>query len=1049
MVDVSVPFTGESPAVVQVQQTQGRLVIGKLPCGSEVTVLIPREYEQFMMPGVCMSVHGFSVVWKEHGPHLDANLGSLKLFPACQRGDVQICEFYAGIAGWSSALRHFGKHTLVLVEKDHETAVACAARFRTRVMEVDEFLSRAFLRDVSMHTVVECDVCDDRLWIGLGLLNCGIGLSSPPCQPWSKAGCSSGLSAVQGESVKMFLERCAKQRWLVVLVEEVPGFRQHADFPGLISGLKELGLLLTVSGVYKVDSVTPLIRERWLATFVHSSVSVQNLARASGIDFSSPDFASAVHKPSMQDADILLPSSVGHAPLTIDHKAHALLTDPMLLPGVLRAKLGTSPSADDVINARILSHSQPLAGAMAAYGSQHEIPLELLQRNGLKTCLVRDPESLQVRYFSPWEIVAAMGHDATTVLSSNLTTAWRQAGNSLSPFHAFLQIVKTQMVLGDLPLMESVVPWADVLQMIRNEAIRMSMCTFHVNDELWFVQEREASTQPQLKKVRTTMVEGTVAPTVPFQVRTSDREVWATKVLPEAVSFDQPWSFSDATRGLSSFCAGGLVVVTHAQGHWMAPVHGPVQDTVERVITRALPHAEEGHFVGIYHAGQQVEWKQVIQCVPISKIIVDTRTCLVSCKCEVPLVVIQCEIDAMWKTKTMIAVLATKMHVHPDAISLWVGGLQVNDEDFLMQYETTVFIAKFKAAMPNYFSFDRLGNSDDNLRPAFTKGIRIFARHPAKRVLRTVAVEPGLTILDAVKRLLPDLTIVCPFQMYMVNAPLDHQTLVETLVQGQITEIAIEWATMRPLQVTKVTLSISKSEPGSLGFQQVHSCANACERWIRSPFKCKADAVRIPEDVSLAAVGNAYLAATQMPGSITVHAGSRLLDPVMTIGEVDVHEVISFRIAALPGGAKSGSNEAKQKIKKCLLSRGVPEAVVDDRMSQFLTKVPIEDFMPVPSDVDEMWDKMKEAANRAKFRLVQHFELKAHQKHGRASKPPSKPQKGKGNGKGNRDAKQIRAEDVVLDPKHFHDSEKPGVPVEVLPANRFGPDMAGLVVLSP
>ena len=412
-------------------------------------------------------------------------------------------------------------------------------------------------------------------------------------------------------------------------------------------------------------------------------------------------------------------------------------------------------------------------------------------------------------------------------------------------------------------------------------------------------------------------------------------------------------------------------------------------------------------------------------------------------------VVVKCAIDVIWKAKTLIGVLAIKMHVHPDALSVWVGGLQVNENDFLTQYETSEFCAKFKAAMPNYFSFDRLGNSDDNLRPAFANGLRIFARHPAKRVLRTIAVEPGLTILDAIKRLLPDLTVVCPFQMYMLNAPLEHQTLiVETLAQSQIKEIMIEWSTMRPLQVTKVVLSLSKSEPGSLGFQKVHNSASACERWIRSPFKCKADAVRIPADVSLAAVGNAYLAATQMPGSIAVHAGSRLLDPVMTLGEVDVHEVISFRMAALPGGAKSEKQEVKQKIRKCLLSRGVPEAVVDDRVSQFLTKVPIEVITPMPSDGDELWDKLKIAANEAKFRLVQHFELKEHRKNGR-SKPPSKPQKGKGNGKGSREGKQIRAEDVALDPRHFHDSENPGVPIEVLPASRFGPDMAGLVVLNP
>ena len=267
-----------------------------------------------------------------------------------------------------------------------------------------------------------------------------------------------------------------------------------------------------------------------LRPLYNSSVRVQDLTRASGIDFASPDFASGVHKPSMQDADILLPSCVGHAPLSIDPQAFAMLADPTLLPSVLRGKLGNNPSAQDVINVRVLQHTQPLAGAMAANGSQHEIPIDLLKRNGLKTCLVKDPETMEVRYFSPWEIVAAMGHDVTTALSSNMKVARRQAGDSLSPFHAFLQIVKTQIVLGNTGLLDSDVPWADVLQMIRNEAIRMSVCAFHVNDQLWFAHEKETATQPQSKKVKTAATEVAIAPTVPFQVheRMNDAEVWAT-----------------------------------------------------------------------------------------------------------------------------------------------------------------------------------------------------------------------------------------------------------------------------------------------------------------------------------------------------------------------------------------------------------------------------------------------------------------------------------------------------------------------------------------
>ena len=78
-------------------------------------------------------------------------------------------------------------------------------------------------------------------------------------------------------------------------------------------------------------------------------------------------------------------------------------------------------SPTDAFQSRVRTFNQPMVGVMAAYSRQHEIPIELLRERGLKINLVQD---LSVaRYFSPWELLAALGHSDKSVLSLELSHA--------------------------------------------------------------------------------------------------------------------------------------------------------------------------------------------------------------------------------------------------------------------------------------------------------------------------------------------------------------------------------------------------------------------------------------------------------------------------------------------------------------------------------------------------------------------------------------------------------------------------------------------------
>ena len=91
-----------------------------------------------------------------------------------------------------------------------------------------------------------------------------------------------------------------------------------------------------------------------------------------------------------------------------------------------------------------------ISGIMARYGSQHLLPIDHLLSKGLQTMLC--DEGGMLRYFSPWEFLAALGFPPSVVLSSDLSLAFQQSGNAISPVHAWLQIVKTHVALGHLSM---------------------------------------------------------------------------------------------------------------------------------------------------------------------------------------------------------------------------------------------------------------------------------------------------------------------------------------------------------------------------------------------------------------------------------------------------------------------------------------------------------------------------------------------------------------------------------------------------------------------
>ena len=71
-----------------------------------------------------------------------------------------------------------------------------------------------------------------------------------------------------------------------------------------------------------------------------------------------------------------------------------------------------------VFEASVRTPHQPLIAAMACYGNQHNLPVNLLKRKGLKTHLLRVDGV--VRYYHPMEVIAAQGFHKTAYINHNI-----------------------------------------------------------------------------------------------------------------------------------------------------------------------------------------------------------------------------------------------------------------------------------------------------------------------------------------------------------------------------------------------------------------------------------------------------------------------------------------------------------------------------------------------------------------------------------------------------------------------------------------------------
>lgn len=1007
------------------------------PCKTTAVLHVPADVDQLVSVSSSLTLLQFNLQWLDGCIHLyiDHGKGGKILFhPAVGRGAFRVAELFGGLGGWSCALEHIGCPPIAIIDHDRTVVAACARAHNAEIMSASDFFEKAMKQQIQSLVVVHACVEDPLVWAGLTALNVAVVTISPPCQPWSNSGKQTGLSVADGAVFATVLKMAGSSQMHAVLGENVKGFPQHDDYPVLIGGAAMDGLMLVSEGIFPLQRALPVIRDRWLGVFVNASTNIpdDHVQAAKDLHLGHDMFALPLPGPSLRDQNAIHVNitSGEFNELIPNEKAIQLLTRFDLLPVWMRQRVkGADP--DSVMKARCLSPETKVSGIMARYGFQHELPIEHLKSKGLMTMLLSN--GYQTRYYSPWELLAAMGFPPTTVISKDLRDSFQQCGNAISPVHAWIAIAKATVLLGDMSIFPKERAKVQSLIALLGKSMKLSEWVVDETDDLLFLKRLVVGCgiphdESDAKKQK---VEA-ITPTVPMQSQPD----LGTAIMETCPDFCMQHVSSAVS--LQPFCEGGLAVLLHAQRHWSTLVHASPEAEIGKLCKTALPHAKQEHFVGFSVNDCPSQWDQLVKCCPKTTIVFEPAVFRVMCELltdkRLPMLC-----DVTWTTETAAAFIAAHMRCNVNSIQLRHNDMEVLPGDFLLAYEPCEFRMSFKACMPAYVSFAPREEeaSEKGLTPVTPGCLRFAARHPLKKVVRTVCVQDGASYASLVKALFPELCNSLAWKIYHNNEELNPALVVVDSVS-----LKIERDCFKPVPVTEVE-RVAFDLPVDAMRPQVE--AQQCPpRWVKSPFKVKPSVLRLRGDVSLIHVAASFMTPAQCDATLLCQLGSALLDPSTKLSDVPLQEVLSFRVTPLLGGAKSLIKEPfRAKLKQVFMDHGVDRDAVDDRLADFLAKCDEETLLKdINSDQDKLWATVKSEANRIHFRLVYRGEVKNARTIAKR-KPPAK-EKRKAPTL-SRDDFTPTAQNIRIDMSHFWDEDRN---VTQLDARLFGPDQKGLAIMS-
>ena len=399
--------------------------------------------------------------------------------------------FAGGYGGWSYAMKflteelqqysmltEFEKHHIIAIEQD-TPAAASHAHNHDMILLPDEILPHDWFCQHPTSSVINAPIQSPRWKQPVAIVTPELWTISHPCQSWTNAAHSKGFEDTNGLAFATALGLIRIYRPKHVALENVKHFQDHCQFPLVQALIRWAGYRVLHQGIYDASQQLPVKRPRYLAILQRVEDSEDQFQWKSWKTI--PNIT-----PNIWDA--WTPTSPEEfRQFTLAPEAQMMYLNPKLLPTGFSEQYH-----QDMMKFRIPPSNQKLPVFMAAYGSHHHLPFQLLKEKGMHGFFTK--ENGIIRWFKPEEILLLHAHPFSCTLLKPAELSWKFLGNSIVLHHSILalaNILRYKQGFSD----ENDFP--TIFQTLDSRRLRAATSMYFSDEFAWYVGQRN---QIQLKR---------------------------------------------------------------------------------------------------------------------------------------------------------------------------------------------------------------------------------------------------------------------------------------------------------------------------------------------------------------------------------------------------------------------------------------------------------------------------------------------------------------------------------------------------------------------
>eukprot|EP00438_Fugacium_kawagutii_P036311 Skav220723 [mRNA] locus=scaffold2753:91098:95669:- [translate_table: standard] len=1019
----------------------------------------PSWVSQYLQVGSSMTICHFQIQAGPDVPVIRAKEGDLLPILHAEGATCRVAEAFAGLGGWSFGLSICRANVDLMVEIDSATARAAAESHRCILLDTSQALKLLEQGHLPTPVVLRADIKDHLVWVIAGFLGVGWWAASPPCPPWSTAASQLGLDTEDGELLLQFIAGLGLSRAFGAMIENVPGLPKHKHYAVIKATIKECGLNLIIADTKPAFPALPVERKRWLAACIRHDVEVDHNRLMMANNMGVPHVNSCCINPcnmavarcvqeELQDweREACIPSQ---AALDLMSKAD-------LLPESLRNLCSPNASAQEVLGLRTRTPNQPLQPIMARQGSQHQLPISLLQEKGLYAYVLDVNGSL--RYTTPYEVASCMGFPSSLVLPSDIRLAWQMVGNALTIMHAAWHYMRVwPVVAATVALPGHHMNNHDLC--IAIDASRCQLQDFQVcrRDDLMELRlkapepaldleppqspEDESDVEPSPKRL-------CISPTWEFEPMEVEDNLVPVECHEGHIGYVRSpkcAALSLAACVLDPPPANEAIPVRilHAENVWVIGFFTVGTPRVCDLLLHVLPHANADHFNNLWLNNRVACFTSRPSQVDFMSLVFQPVTTMRIVHATFLHEDVSIAVDVTWKLSDMVAYVAAKANVLPSQVGMHHQHSALDLQSFVLAHDLLVFDCELLPQLAESLVPKRRGQSDVLVKPVVPPpvvapvldGLRFTTVDQKWGTVKSVCLHKESTVEDMLCKLLPS---YCATSMPVLST-------------GDI-EFFNE---CRIMDLPPNKLEISFPDLGFPVVPLVNQCGNdpwtpeqdTMLLWIKGPFEHRARITKIPVVWNLLQIASHCLKDVSAKVTLMVLQGGRGMDPLVGVQYIDPNQTIEFRACSLPGGAKQ--NDVVGKLKKLLADRGVPEPALAARAALITGKISASELQPILSqEAGLAWNALKKKATEAKLRLVTSQELHDFQRQQRdkkqatSSDAPAKAHMGPKKSKPQPPAVEGK---LTIDIAHFHCEQGPLTKLDIA---QWGPDQTGVAIAS-